>query len=259
MLTVTPPIKVYSNFQVELAEDFLKTYIKGLKVEAHVCGVTKQGFIQVMVSGEDESIAQRYLAAEIGLCPTNLEQVKKFSQIKGYVILNNKGEELNVDIGVSSPKTVYAKIPLQQLQAQLADGRKLAPKKLMELFGICENMPILVKISRVDVDKGYIEAILSEKQITQYRNWTRTLLDKLIIIGASNNEILHALKTARCYSDIVDTQTLGLFEHAITCKLGTDAAGIIPKIGKKLKNATLSIFNPRKILGLLEETYLSKI
>jgi hypothetical protein len=42
-----------------------------------------------------------------------------------------------------------------------------------------------------------------------------------------------------------------MFEHAVVCKLGTDAAGLIPKLGRILGRAVLSVFNPRRILGLL--------
>jgi hypothetical protein len=48
-----------------------------------------------------------------------------------------------------------------------------------------------------------------------------------------------------------------MFEHALTCKLGTDAAGLIPKIGKKLPSATFSIFNGRRIQGFLKSVSAS--
>jgi len=45
---------------------------------------------------------------------------------------------------------------------------------------------------------------------------------------------------------------LGMFEHVLTCKLGTDAAGLIPKIGRILKNAKFAVFNPKKLKKFLE-------
>ena len=47
-------------------------------------------------------------------------------------------------------------------------------------------------------------------------------------------------------------ESLGLFEYALTCKLGTDAAGLIPRIGKILKTAKLTVFNPKRIHLALE-------
>jgi hypothetical protein len=68
-----------------------------------------------------------------------------------------------------------------------------------------------------------------------------------------------ALKTAECNRDVINIEPLGMFEHAVVCKLGTDAAGLMPKIGGKLQQATFNIFNPRKIIEFLgdESTMLT--
>lgn len=255
MPTVTLLTKVYSNFQRELANKFLKSTLKGLKVEARICGVTSRGWVQIAVSGEDEKVALRYLADQLGLCPIHLEDVRKFTTIKGRIISLGKSKgELNIDIGVFSPSVVDAAIPLHRLQAQLVDGGRVALRKIIELFGFCENLPITIKIVNVDKEKNHIEAMLSEKQLTEYRNWTKSLLDRLTVLGASLYEVRSALKITRCYRDVVDIEPLGLFEYSLICKLGTDAAGLIPKIGKQLRNAALSIFNPREILVFLGDS-----
>jgi hypothetical protein len=44
-----------------------------------------------------------------------------------------------------------------------------------------------------------------------------------------------------------------MFEHALTCKLGTDATGLIPKIGRYMRNAAFIVFNPKKIISFLGE------
>jgi len=252
MPTVTLLTKIYNNFQLKLIDKFLKSTLKGLKVETETCRVTPRGWVQITVSGEDEKVALRYLANEIGLCPTHFEHVEKFSTIKGRITtLNKSRNELYIDIGVFSPNTVDAVIPLQHLQAQLVDGRKTSLKKLVELFGFCENLPLTVKIYNVDKKNRSIEAMLSETQLTLYRSWIKSLLDRLIILGASFNEVMLALKQARCNRDVVNIEPLAFFEHAIVCKLGTDAVGLIPKIGKRLWNANLETFNPREILRSL--------
>lgn len=252
MPTVTLLTKVYNNFQLKLIDKFLKSTLKGLKVETEICRVTPRGWVQITVSDEDEKVALRYLANEIGLCPTHLEHVEKFSTIKGRITaLNKSRRELYIDIGVFSPNTVDAVIPLQHLQAQLVDGRKTSLKKLVELFGFCENLPLTVKIYSVDKENRSVEAMLSERQLTLYKDWAKSLLDRLIILGASFTEVMLAVKQTRCNRDVVNIETLGFFEHAIICKLGTDAVGLIPKIGKRLWNTNLGTFNPREILRFL--------
>jgi len=252
MPTVTLQAKVYNSFQLKLVDKLLKSTLKGLKVDTKICEVTPRRWIQIIVSGEDEKVALRYLADEIGLCPKRLEDVERFLTIKGRLIAMDKSRsEFNIDIGVFSPEIIDATIPLQHLQAQLVDGRKVAFKKLVELFGFSENLPTAVKILNVDEEKNHIEVMLSEKQLIQYRNWTKSLLDRLITLGASFYEVKLALKKAGLNRDVLNIEPLGLFEFVVTCKLGTEAAGLIPKIGKNLRNATFTIFNPRKVLEFL--------
>jgi len=254
MPAVTLSTKAYSNLQLKLVNEFLKSTLKGLNVETRILEVTPRGWVQLTVSGEDEDVAIRYLAEEVGLCPTSLEHVEKSSTIKGFVTALNKSRgELYVDLGASSPSIVDAAVSLQSLQAQLVDGRKIALRKVVELFGFCENLPLSVKVVNIDREKPHIEAALSEKQLAQFREWMRSLLDRLIVLDVSLDEVKHVLKTAGCSRDVVGIEPLGLFEHAVACKLGTDAAGLIPKVGKNLRNATFSIFNPRKILEFLKD------
>jgi hypothetical protein len=61
-----------------------------------------------------------------------------------------------------------------------------------------------------------------------------------------------ALKRGGLTHDTIDVEPLGFFEHAVICKLGTDARGLIPRIGRNLQEATFAVFSPRKILRILE-------
>lgn len=209
------------------------------------------GWVRVSISGEDENVAVRYLADNIGLCPGGLEKIRKYSTLKGYVMDPSKSKnELWVDVGVSSLNHVNAAVSLNQLQAQLGDGSKIAFGKMAELFGFRENLPLHIRVTSVDLEKKYIEAELSEKQQEQYAGWTRSLLDRLLVLGASYGEVMSAIRRAEFNRDIVKVESLGMFEHAVLCKLGTDAAGLIPRMGKNLRKAVFSVFNPRKILAL---------
>jgi hypothetical protein len=179
--------------------------------------------------------------------------MQRFSIVKGCVIAMKKSEgELCLDIGVLSPRIIDATISLQRLQTQLVDGRKVAFKKLAQLFGFCENLPLTVKILNIDREKNHVEAMLSEKQLNHYENWMKSLLDRLIILGSSIYEIGLVLRKAGLNRDVLNVEPLGLFEFAVTCKLGTDAAGLIPKIGKNLRSATFTVFNPKRLLEFLD-------
>ncbi|MEM3735290.1 MAG: DUF2110 family protein [Candidatus Bathyarchaeia archaeon] len=249
MPTVTLSSKIYNDNQLKNVEEHLKSSLKGLKVKIEIIKAAPQGWIQATLSGEDEKAALSFLENTVGLCPTHISNITKFSMIRGYITsLGKREEQLQLDIG---PNIVNVAVPLQHLQAQLTDGRKIALKKIVELYGFCENMPLKAKI--ISANGKCLKAALAENQLRQYKRWIKSLFDRLIVLGASQQEIKTAVKEAKCQNDIVGIEQLGLFEHVIICKLGTDAIGLIPKVGKKLSNATLSVFSPKKILEILPD------
>jgi hypothetical protein len=252
MVAVTLLTKAYNNSQLKLVDDFLRSAFKGLNVTTDAVRVTPHNWVEATVSGEDEKVALRYLVDKIGLCPASLAGIRRFSAIRGRITAMGKNNgKLCVDIGVYLPESINATIPLQRLQAQLAEGRKVALKEIAELYGFGENLPLGIKISNVNVERKLIEAVLSEEQLILYEKWTKSLLDRLIILGASLGEIESALKRAGCNRDVINIEPLGLFEYGIVCKLGTDAEGLIPKIGRNLRNASFTVFDPKKVLDFL--------
>lgn len=252
MPTVNLLAKVNSDSQLKIVERLLRLKLKGLNVETNICKVTSRGWVQITVSGEDEKAALHYLAEETGLAAVSLDDVKKFSIMKGYITSIDKSKDkIYVDMGIYLPKIIDVAVSLQHLQAQLVDGKKIALNEIVEAFGLSENSPLSIKIFKVDKENNCIEGLLSEKQLNQFKNWASSLLDRLIILGASEEEVKLTLKRAGCNRDVTGIETLGLFEYAVVCKLGTDAAGLVPKIGRNLRNAALTVFDSERVLKLL--------
>jgi hypothetical protein len=253
MTTLTLLARIHGASQLKQVDEALKLSFEGLDVEAKILGTVADRWVQVALAGEDEGIAANYVAKEVGFCPASFESVKKFSTLKGYVTgLEKSREELSVDVGVFQPKIVCATMPLRYLQAQLVDGRKIALSKIVELYGFCEGLPLSVKVSRVDQEESRVEAELSMSQIEKFDNWRESLLDRLIVLGSSTHEVNVALDRARLERDVISVESLGMFEHALVCKLGTDAAGLISKLGRILRSARFAVFNPRRISGFLQ-------
>jgi hypothetical protein len=113
-------------------------------------------------------------------------------------------------------------------------------------------MPFTIKIINIDKEKGILEAEVAEKQRRQYVEWTEALLDRLLVFGASLNLIELAIEKAGFNRDVVNIEPLGGFEYAVVCKLGTDAVGLIPRLGKNLGNASLAVFSPKRIFAFFE-------
>ena len=254
MPSITLLTKAYSNSQLKKVGESLHSALEGLEADVQLCGTTPRGWIQVSVSGKDENVAVNCLAEKIGVCQVDLDSVTRFLRAKGTVVnLKISRNELHVDVGISHPAIIDATVSLQSLQAQMADGKKITLANLTELYGFCENLPLTIMITSVDREKNRLDAELSEKQQKQFNDWKTSLLDRLLIVGASVDEITRALERAQSGRDVVDVEPLGMFEHAVVCKLGTDAAGLIPKIGRSLGRAAFSVFCPRRILRALEK------
>jgi len=241
--------KIYEPFPPDAFEPFFQSLCEGLEVRLQVVGKTDRGWIQIDVSGEDEDVALRVLDQKVGLAPVSLSNMKRFSLLKGKVVSSEAREAgLKVDVGVFSPKPVDATIPLQTLQAQLADGKSFSLEQLVDLFCFYVNMPLEVKVvSDVGSDSDSVEAALSEEQLSQITGWIHSNLDRLIVLGATTSDVEDAIKRSRHVRDVIKVESLGLLEHAVLCKLGTEARGLMPKFGPMLPHAVLAPFSPRKI------------
>ena len=253
MIQLTLLTKIQSTRQLKLIEKLLKASFEELNVETEVVTAPWGRWVQVTLSGEDEAIATNFLRKELGLCPASLKNVEKLATLKGYIVNVGKNQDaLFVDIGVVQPEIVYANIPLRYLQATLADGRRLALKRIVELFGFCNGMPINVKVTAVKRAEKVVEAELANGQFERFTAWRESLLDKLIVLGAAVSEVKRMLKYTGLDRDIITIESLGMFEQALTCKLGTDAAGLISRMGSNLRTSRFVVFNPRRIKEIME-------
>lgn len=248
MTTLTLLVKINSGRQLKQIDKFLERTFEGLEVEAKILGLMAGRWVQLALKGEDEGIATSYVIKELGVCPTSLESLTAPSVLKGYITKLAKSKmELSVDIGVFKHEIVYATVPLKCLQSQLVDGRKIALKKIAELFSLCDDLPININVTQLNKEEIQVEAELSENQRSVYDDWRESLLDRLLVLGPTFQEIKRTLDHAKLHRDVIDVETFGLFQHALTCKLGTDATGLIPKIGRSLKTAKFIVFNPKRL------------
>ena len=258
MSIVTLLEKVYGPFPPDLFEPFFQSLCEGLEVRLRVVGKTDRGWIEVDVSGEDEAVAVRLLDQKVGLAPVLISSVKKFSLLRGKIVSSETSEDgLRVDVGVFSPQLVDATVPLRTLQAQVADGKGFSLEQLVDLFCFYVNLPLEVRVvSAVGSESDSVEAELSEAQLSQINGWIHSYLDRLVILGASFSDVGDAVKRARHVRDVIKIGSLGLLEHTVFCKLGTEAKGLMPKFRPMLPHAMLAPFSPRKIREFIKRPSL---
>ncbi len=256
MTTLTLLIKALNFGQVKEIDELLKTQFDELAVEVQVLTNSASRWVQVSLSGEDEAIAASYINKKIGTCPTNLENAKNQQVLKGYISKVDLGkQELIVDVGIFEPKTILATVPLASLQTQLVEGKKADLKKIAESYGLSERSPLTIK--PVSQEGDVLQAELSAGQVEKLHAWQQSLLDRLIILGASKETIENVLERTRLTRDVIDVEALGMFEHALTCKLGTNAAGLVSIMGRYLRKSVFVVFNARKSLDLLSDNTLT--
>ncbi len=249
MPTVTVIEKLYGSGSPETFETLYSSLVSGLNVHLSFAGTTNRGWIQLDVSGEDETAALSLLEQEVGLAPASLDDLQKFSVMQGKVVFSSKSkDELYVDLGVVSSKTCDAVLSEKRLCAQLADGGELSLQSLVELFCLYDNVPLEVKIIEGVGENKNIEAGLSEAQFSLFRDWVRSRFDRLVILGSLFSDVERAVKLSRHSRDVIKIESLGVLEQVVLCKLGTDAVGLIPKLGRYLKSAVLVPFSPKKII-----------
>lgn len=247
--------KISSRVRLEEFEERLKKHCIGLRVTLARLSTSKNGWVNVRVSGEDEKVTVSFLEKKVGLAPKVLENVHRFSVFRGRIVSSEEKSRVKifVDFGVFSPKPIYATVPLQRLQAQLVDGRKLPLGRIVELFGLVNGFPLEVRVVKVDADE--CEAELTEKQLETYRRWIRMRVDRLVVLGASTEHVTEAVRRRNLEREIIKVESHGFSEQIVVCKLGTDAAGLVPKLGKQLFKAKFVIFSPRRILRLVGDRW----
>ena len=260
MTVLTLLVKARNAGQLNQIDELLKGEFENLGLDFKVLGAPVNKWVQVSLSGEDEVIATNYINKEIGTCPISIKKVEKNQVLKGYITkLDKSKNQLTVDVGIFEPKITLATIPLTHLQAQLADGKKVDLKKIEEAYGLHENLPLAIKVTDLDGEDGdeRLQAELSAAQLDKLRLWQQSFLDRLIVLGATAADVEAVLERTRLNRDVIDVERLGLFEYALTCKLGTDAAGLVPRMGRYMRNVVLVVFNPREVFRLIGEMPLA--
>lgn len=260
MTTITLLEKVYGNCSLKTCEQTLSLPFEGLDVQLKAINKTKRGWLQLEVLGEDKKLALHQLKRKCGFAPVYHNNIRKFLTIRGKIILSKKNcGKLQVDIGVFDPKTCDAIVSLEDLRSQLADGKTIPLKDLVRFFCFYDNLPLTVKIlDDSNEGKNYITARLSETQIFQITRWILSSLDRIIIFGVTSYHITQAIERSKLARDIVKVEELGILEHSLLCKLGTDAVGLIPKLGPMFPKANFSAFCPKKIRKLIKDSFYSK-
>lgn len=240
--------KLYADISLKMAESQIQAKCEGLEVVVRVAEVTSRGWLRLSVSGEDEVAAINLLKREFGIAPAYINNIIEGNIYSGKIVSSGKSRtEIHVDIGAFFPEPMIATVSLQRLQSQLVDGKRLPLQRLSQLFCFLDNFPTEILIKRTHNEHGFFAAELSERQILLISRWVTSNLDRLVVLGAFQKTIENAVRVSGHSRDIVEIENLGMLEHVIVCKLGTNAVGLIPRFGRLIRNAVFGVFSPLEI------------
>jgi hypothetical protein len=249
--------RIYGRVSKRSFGDCIREICEKLDAEVEKITILEGGWVKVEVVGEDEVVATNLLMKRV-FSPTitSWNDLHRFSVCNGRVTsCASRKMELGVAISANPLAMIRAFIPLTSLQSGLVDGRKFALKRIISLFGLVEDFPLEVRVTDVNPRTRQCEVELTENQISIYDNWIKSRVDRLLIFGTLEKRLHQTIRRLNLHRDVISVKPLSLLEHVLTCKLGTDAKGLIPRLGAHLPSVKLHVFSPRSILPFIDSRY----
>ena len=234
------------DFQAEL--DKAIRAVKGeLGASIRLDGFSRKGWARLDLDGEDSDILRELLARDLGQAHTNAANLEAQGVYQG-IVSGEADNCLEIDIGVETPRPINVKIGLATLRAQLGDGKPLRINEIIHEYCLIPGSRTAVRLTRLEPDTQVVEGWLADSQIERFSSLIATGLDRIQITDCFRGEVENAVKKSRIERDTVSLESETLTFQSLVCKLGTDAVGLIPKLGKILRNRKLEPFIPRRII-----------
>jgi hypothetical protein len=172
-------------------------------------------WISVTVSGPDEGLACDLLMKKYG----KLYDVRPGDIVRAWISAIN---DMCLVLDAGGKRVLVHQNKLKQL------GRGTA-LQVASRFGLIRCLPLEVRL----VDEN--EAELTKNQIDTLWRWKKGT-DRINVNNATRAQIHAVLKRSGHARDVYAIERLGILEHSIVCKHGTDAPGLVPIIGPFLES-----------------------
>ncbi len=207
----------------------------------------EDGWVRVTLSGPDEGVAENLLDRFYGKI-SDLDELRIGDTFKGFITdLGKVGYGIYFKISASRKDALY---PLFKMRYQLARGKKISARRIAKIYGFIDDMALELELVKKEEDGVYVA--LSPRQLSILEGWIRRSSDVLFIVGATPRQIRRALLRTGHRRD-VRVVRMSFLSHALVCKKGTQAKGLIPRIGPYLPKAILSVLSVERIKGLLSD------
>jgi hypothetical protein len=199
--------KVTRSFEAMLRND-----LSGLRV---TYSLTLTSWISVTVTGSEEKVAADLLVRQYG----ELRDARPGETVRAWLAgINDNG--IVLDTGCKR-----VSVPCVRLEPF---GRGTV-EQIASRFGLIHCLPLKIRLV------GESDAEFTKNQIDALWRWKKGT-DRINVNNATRAQIHAALKRSRHARDVYAIERLGILEHSIVCKKGTDAPGLIPQIGPYLES-----------------------
>ncbi len=238
-----PPqvLKQGSQFIVKVLAD----KANGLKMES---AFGQQGqWLQVRARGEDADAFLNLLKREYSEALVSRSSLEKWDVVRGFVAGAGRiGYGVYVDIGIREPRPKDALYPLHRMRAQLADGEPRSAREILDGNALVDYVPLKMIVTELEGENISVE--LDDRARDNLVSWRKYPFDRVIVVGADKAFVENAVRASGLESDVVKVESLSLFVQSIICKIGTEAPGVIAKIGNRLRGIGLSSYRtPTKL------------
>ncbi len=214
----------------------IKNLASGIKLKINV-DIAYDRWIRVKLSGEDSEILKELIKRKFGIAPKKYAQIKIGDVYKSFISEINE-EFLILDMGILSPDYCNGICSLYRLQAQLTNGFKASMEKIVSKFALCLDLPLEARVIKVEGNDN-ISLEMSDYQVNYLKDLIQNPLERIIIVGALLKEIKKAIHEVKVHRDLIGIETRSISSHILTCKLGTNARGIIKKLAPNLERAII--------------------
>ncbi len=232
------PERIFKNGS-RLLRRALENEARGLHVDWQF--YSNYGWLEVAAKGEDSEAFINLLERKFGHAPREISRVQRWDVLKGFVTASGKvGFGVYVDLGVSEPVRKDALYPLHRMRAQLVDGIAKSCREIVEENALVDYFPLKVLVTEIDGEKLSVELSDETRELLLY--WRKLPFDRVLAIGVGKEQVERAIRSARLHYDVIKVEPLSLGVQCLLCKIGTDAPGIIAKIGGLLGGARLASF-----------------
>ena len=206
-----------------------------------------RNWLVVRAKGEDAEAFSNLLVGKFGEVPLDRAKLERWDVFKGFITGAGKvGFGVYIDFGLLEPTAKDALYPLHRMRAQLTDGVAKSCREILQENALVDYFPVKVVVTDLDGEKVSVE--LTDETRDPLLSWKRFPFDRVIAVGLTRQQAEEAVRAVRLHYDIIRVESLSLFVQCLLCKIGTDAPGIIARIGRELRGVALASYRtPRKL------------